>query len=495
MASIGSITSQSSIDLLVDRFLNVERAPSNKLETEKTSLSSRVAVLTDLKSELTSLNDRFESFTTAGTENTLASKIAKSSDESLFTVDADATAVAGVYSIKINQLAKNDTAVSKQFSLTGTTLASALSNKTVSFKIGTGSETQTSFSVSFGNSSLDNEDVLNSVAREINSASIDVSATVIKDTPSTIRLTLISKNAGSSNALNLSDVSSPKVFKSMGFINGNGSRSSIKNTDGGFVNPDTDDLNSEFTINGINIVGDSNTVTDVLAGVTVTLRKAQASTDAAESISITNSGEDIVNQINEFIKDFNSSIEFINAKTSINTTTLERGTLAGNFSVRNLLVNMRALVSGKVSSAKIGNPQTLSEIGIRINNNGTLLISDEDKLNSTIESGSEKVTDLFNSESGIAVRGQSLLKNFISVGGTIDDLNKGTKSRITGIESNIKRNSSRLQLRENTLRRTFSDLQRSLSKLNSQSSILQRISGLLGQNTGNTGSIFQQTKF
>ena len=482
MAGISSIASTlPSVETLVNQYLAVEKKPIEKYEPEKAELNTALAVLTDLKSELTNLNDRFESFTTASTTNTLAAKTAVSSDESLFTVDADSTAVSGVYSIRISQLAKNDTAVSDRFAADSSNLASQFKNRSLSFRIGTGSEKPTTFSIDINDSELTNEELLQTIAREINSAGIDVSATVIKDTPTSVRLTLIGKNAGSTNALQLDDFGSAKVFQTLGFIKSNNDRPAMFNSHGGFVTPDTDDLNAQFSINGIEIIGSSNTVTDVLQGVTVTLRKAQESGAAPESITISGSADDVLDQVEQFIEEYNSVVEFITAKSAINTTTLERGALAGNYTVRSLLIDLRSLISGSVSSVKTDNPKTLREIGIDIKNNGTLEISDRDTLTSLIEEGNEKVTDIFNSSNGLAVRGQDLLQNFISTGGTIDDISRGKQSRITGINTNVKRLESRLSYKENSLRQKFSGLQRSLSKLNSQNSLLQQISSSISQ--------------
>lgn len=488
MAGISSISSLPSVDVLVNSYLAAERKPIEQFEPEKETLNRRISILTDLKTELTKLNDRFTSFTATGAQNTLSEKIAVSSNESLFTVKADADAVAGVYSIKINQLAKNDTAVSDQFDIDGTDLARNLEDREIRFKIGIGSGTPSTFTMSFNDRTLTNETIVERIADEINKAGIDVNATVIKDTPTTLRLTLISREAGASNALELSDTGNAKVLFRLGFIKMNGARHGINNSKGGYVYEDKEDLYAKFSINGINIVGDANQITDVLRGVTVTLRKAQNADDAPETITVSDSSEDILARIRDFIDDYNGVIRFITEKTSINSTTMERGPLADNFTIRNLQINLRALVAGRVSSVQSGNPQTLSEIGININNNGTLAISNEEKLISTIESSSEKVTGLFNSANGIAVRGEGLLKNFISTGGSVDAAKKGATNRLTGIHTATKRIEDRLTIREKTLRQNFSGLQRSLSKLNSQSAMLQRISGYLGGQTGITYS-------
>lgn len=481
MAGISSITSSPSIDILVNQFLDVEKKPIKSLQSQKEILQKRVSILTDFKTELTNLNDRFKSFTTTGTDNTLSAKKAVSSNESLFTVQADSTAVAGVYSLKISKLARNDTVVSKQFTANENTLANTLSKETVNFKITLGSGTPTSLSISFADSALTDQDILNTIAAEINRSGTDVNAMVIKDTPSTVRLTFVSKNAGASNAISLEDSGKPKLLSTLGFINSNNQRHALNGLQGGYVYDNTDNLNAKFSINGIDIIGDSNTVTDVMQGVTLTLRKAQTADDQPETVSITSSSTDIVDQIKKFIENYNKTINFIAAKTSINATTHERGPLTGDFAVRNLFLNLRSLVSGKVSTAKEGNPQTLREIGIKINNDGTLELSDENKLKTTVESDSTKVTDLFNSTQGIATRGQELLKNFISTGGTVDDIKKGTQSQVSGVETNISRLNKRVNDKEVYLRREFTDLQRSLSRLNSQSALLQKISGTYSQ--------------
>lgn len=494
MASISSISaSLPSVNVLVEQFLSVERKPIQNYNKEKTSLTQQLATLTDLKTEITNLNTRFESFTTTGTSNTLDAKSAVSSNESLFTVAADTTAVTGIYSIKIEQIARNDTAVSDQYSAAGKNLSAQFKNKALTFRMGTGSADLKTFSIDLTGAEETNEDVLRKIARDINSAGIGISASVIKDTPDTVRMIIGSNEAGSTNALALDDNGSAKLFQTLGFIKANNDRPEMSKSGGGFVIADAGDLNAKFSINGISIVADSNTITDVLKGVTISLRKAQEADAASETISISGSSEDLLEQVNKFIEDYNKLITFITEKSRIDPATGTRGAFAGNFTLRNLMTDLRTLNSGSVASVKSGNPRSLQEIGIAMKNDGTLEVQDSDKLKSIIESGAEKVTDLFNSESGIAVRGKDLLKSFISTGGGIDSLKKGVQSRITGIESNISRMESRLKIKENTLRVKFSDLQRTLSRLNTQTALLSRIFGTLSQ-TGTYGS-FQSSLF
>ena len=145
MAYISSITGQPSIDVLVNRFMEIERAPVKKMESKREDISKRITSLTDLKTKLKTLYERVKSFTEIGAEKKLGAKSADSSNTTIFTAQADYTATLGVNTLFVSQIAKNDTVVSDRITSSGTDIAG--SGGTISFSITVGSESAVTISV------------------------------------------------------------------------------------------------------------------------------------------------------------------------------------------------------------------------------------------------------------------------------------------------------------------------------------------------------------
>ena len=249
------------------------------------------------------------------------------------------------------------------------------------------------------------------------------------------------------------------------------------------MHSDTDTLNAKFRLNGIDIVSDSNTIENVLSGVTINLIKTQDSKDTAATLKITQASDAIKESIEEFISDFNTVITFLNDKTSINATTLERGSLAGDFTFLNLRINLRTSVIASVKNVASGNPASLREIGITLNRDGTLTLDDEEALTDALETSSTAVIDLFTAEDGLGDRLVALIDRFVPTGSLLDDARSSIKSRLSRVDSRVKSLNERLKLRERSLRQQFAGLQRVLSGLASQQAILNRF-------TRSSGSLF-----
>ncbi len=474
-SSISSINGsyKPSVNVLVDRFLDVERAPIKRLEASSSNISTRVSALTNLKTKLKTLYDRVQTFSDVGTANKIGAKSAESSNSTIFTATAEANATIGVNSIFVSQIAKNDTVVSDRITADDTDIAEKYVGSTISFSLKIGSENAVTISIDVDDATETNAELLTRIKDAINSAGANVSANLISDTSTTKRLTIVTDETGSSNAIELTDLSSPKFLKDIGMINGE-VRKLASGTAGGYIYEDTSDLNANFTLNGIQIEADSNEVDDVLTGVTLTLKKTQDEDDQPETLVVTQDEETIKEQIEGFIKDYNEVVKYINEKTTIDTTTFTRGIFTSDYIIRNLRTNLRSIVSGNVSTVESGNPANLTEMGISIDSKGLLSLEDEDEFSEALEEGATAITDLFDSAQGIAIQLEDKIEGFVSVGGVIDDARSASNLKITGINKRISSIESKLKFTESGLKRKFSDLQKILSTLNSQQSILSQ---------------------
>ncbi|MCK4965800.1 flagellar filament capping protein FliD [bacterium] len=490
MAALSSISGTlSSVEQLVQQSIaqSYENKHITQLENSKSTLNSTISVYSSLKTKLKTLSDRLEKFTEVGADAKISAKTAESSDAKVFTAEASSSASVGVNSLFVSRLASRDTAVSKQKSnLDSTSMADKLlGTQTIRITIGDNDPIEISIDVAADDTK---EDIMNNFVDAINSSGAAVTASYIKDTPDTARISIISKESGSTNQMSLEEVGDAKILQNLGFITLDDDRPQSTGTGGGFLIVDPNDLNAEFTLNGIAILKESNTISDVLQGVTIKLISAQEEGESPETLTIVSDSETVKSELEAFITDYNEVIKFLNSETGIDSTTYERGAFTGKYSYTNLKLNIRALLSSPVDSVEEGAPSMLTQIGIEINRDGTLKIGDEDKLSEYMESGNSSILNLFNSENGIAYTINNYLERFVKTGGIVDDDKKLLNTRIKNIDSRVEDFEYRLQIRANTLRQQYAALQKMLSRLNSQQAMINNAMSLYGYGSSGYGA-------
>lgn len=473
MAEILNISSQ--IAALVEQYRLSISKPARRLEDRRTTLNTRLTVLAELRSKLTALHTLAKDLKATGSLSKFSVFSVESSLPTIVTGTATSTAAAGTHTLLVTQLAKADTVISSQLSAGATGIADTegAGTKTIRITVN-GVSTDVSFAVEAGQS---NETVLNNIAAAINAASgVGVTASVVADTTGTRRLVLTSKQTGSTNAVSLQDVSGT-VLASIGLgADVITNRTASSGTTGGYLYSSMDLLDAKFKLDGIDIVRGTNSVSDVLTGVTLELKATQAPTDAPVTLKIGTDKEKVKTTIQDFIKAYNEALTFLRSKTSVNPDNKTREILASDQVFKDLGIRMRAIVGGVVSSVTTGNPSLLSDIGIKAASDGTLSLSDTAAFEDALLSDVRKVSDLFNSSNGIAVQLSDLLSLFTSSGGQIDIVQNGTQNQLTSIKAALQRTNAQIDRRVEAFRIQFEALQNALNRITLQSQAISRIS-------------------
>lgn len=147
----------------------------------------------------------------------------------------------------------------------------------------------------------------------------------------------------------------------------------------------------------ITVTSSSNTVTDLVPGVTLNLLSADSSSPV--TVTVTNDTSAIENSIRGFVDAYNKAISAINDQFKYDPDTGEGGILMGDTTLMNIQSSLRDMVVGTVpglSSAM----NTLSAIGITMTDTGTLAI-DSSKLSTALSSDFDGVERLFK-DSGVS---------------------------------------------------------------------------------------------
>lgn len=471
---------------LVTSVMAVERRPLTSLQADQNRLSLRSATFSDLKSTLSALRSKAQTLTQAGTLSPFQAKAVSSSNTAVATATASPSALAAVHTLSVSQLAKLSTVVSKQLTSSATDVVTTEGAGTKSVKITyDGTDPATSGTAVTVNVTLTagdtNNTILTNLATALNNNSTlgsKVSASVVSDSSSTVRLVLASKATGLANKVRVADATGGGTLLTTIQLN---SEVASSGTAGGYLFADTA-LDAKFKLDGLDITRSSNSPSDVLTGVTISLLSVSTS-DVTLTVSADKSS--VKASVQAFLDAYNKALKFLRDRTlvKVSTTTsgagstrvnsVTRGALAGEATYVTLQSNLRSDVGSSVSSVQSGNPALLADVGITAASDGTLAISDTTKFDSAIETKLTGLIDLFASTNGVATRLITRLDGFINTGGLLDGSLSVVTSKVDNINKQIATMQDRLARREAALRKQLSELQKALSALSGQRFILQ----------------------
>ena len=227
----------------------------------------------------------------------------------------------------------------------------------------------------------------------------------------------------------------------------------------------TSSLNSKFKLNGLTFYRSANEVSDALDGVTLSF---DAVGETSTAFTIEPDSEGIVGEINSFIAKYNAVLGFIEQETMVDAETGERGQLADDYSARSLRYDLRATAALQIA----GVFDSLDDLGIEINDDGTLSLADQVKLEEAIAADPSALKEFFAGEDGLGARLQTHLDRFLGTDGFIESRQDAADARIKQLDRRIEQWDERLERREELLRSQFLELQEVAALVDGQQSYL-----------------------
>jgi len=426
VTTIGGINTGLDIKGLVTAMVNAEKAPkADQLSKLQTKTTSQISGLGSLKSGIANLQSVMGSLNDA---KLFQARTATSSDSTLVSASASTQAASGSYSISVTSLAS------------ASTVASAAVAKDATFAGGG------SLTISLGGDALGTvtlptgkDATLSDVGAAINSQLKDkgISATVVTNpADGKARLMLTSSKMGAGNDITLStsgDLASLAIpAKSSSFT---------PTADG--VQYIAQAANAKFSINGLSLESKSNTVSDAIEGVTLTLSKptvvttttggTTSSSDKPITLTVAEDKSGVKSNIKKFVDAYNSLITTTSSLTQVTKVGDDKqpitAALVGDSGVRQILSTMRNEL-GNPQSGGSGNIRILADMGITTGQDGQLVINDT-KLSKVLDTNYSAVADLFTGDNGLMKRLDGKLAVYTQTGGILE-------SRISGLNGTIK---------------------------------------------------------
>ena len=372
--SIGS--GQLDVQTIVNNLMAVEEQPVVQLQNETTTLQSQVTAFQTLNTNVSTLLDKANSILFNGgsvpyqtpydfedrlQESMFAMQQAASSDETVLTATATTGTATGNYAITVSNLAQAKTMASGNFADTDTTTTGT---GTLVFQIG--SSTPVPVTIDSTNNTL------SGVCKAINSANAGVTASIMNDgTSNPYRLLITSNNTGTANA-----------FAVTNNLTGGQALGLIKTADAG---------DAQLNVNGINITKSSNTISDVINGVTLNLKGKTLS--QAVNVTVNADTDGIVSALNDLVTAYNTVNSFINSQFAYDTTNQTAGVLSGDPTLRDIQTNLQSIITQSVTNGYTSSYNTLSQIGLSFNDDGSLTL-DQTQLQAALSSNPTAVAAL-----------------------------------------------------------------------------------------------------
>jgi flagellar hook-associated protein 2 len=444
--------------------MTLERRPVDKLNTQVDSYQNKISsfgtisgLVSGLQTSLQSLNTKFQDFT------------AIPSDASVFTASATSSAASGSYTLDVANLARSQNLVAAG-QVSSTAAIGDGSTTTITFDFGTisgGTLTSGTYSgASFATNGSGTQSItidgtnntLQGIRDAINTAKIGVTATIVNDGSGTpYRLALSSEKSGVSNSL--------KITTS----GGDGSLDALLANDPAgtqHLNQTAAAQNANFTVNGIAITSPSNTVTDAIQGVTLTLTKP---TTTQANVTVARDTGAVKTAVTGFVDAYNALVSQLKSRSAFGSSTdTKKPALAGDGTVRLMLNQLHSVFNVGASG---GTLTSMAEVGITTKADGTLKF-DSSKLDSAMTKNFGDVTNLFNSASGYATRLKDWSDNVLAPGGLIDARTQSLNSSIKGYNEQINRLEVRMKVLQKQYTKTYADLNVLLSNMSGTSAYL-----------------------
>ena len=484
LGSVGTISSAglgSGLDVasIVTQLMAIERRPLDQLATQATGLKSEVSTYGKLQSYFSALRDKSNALTTATLWGTTT---ATSADASVVTVSTGSNAAAGSYAITTTALARGQTVIAAAQPAS----TSTLNEGSLTIELGTYTGAPVSgFDPKVGSPpitvAITAADLsLASIRDKINAAGAGVVASIVTDS-SGARLSIRSKDTGAENAFRITasetvdDGVATTGLSTLAYdAAGGASQMSSAQVAG----------NARATINGIDVNSASNTLNNVIDGLTINLIKESA-TPVNVSVAADTAG--IKTRVTEFVSAFNDLAGYLHTQMAYNPDSKAGGALQGDQTAVSLQRALRDVLNqASTASATF---TRLSDIGIAIKTDGTLETNGS-KLDNALGNLSELrkmlATDGVDSaSSGFARRWKNLSDLALGSGGAFESRTSSLNQRLAHNSKDQDAMNQRLTLTEARLRAQYSALDAKMAQLNGLSTYLTQQITALNKSNGN----------
>ena len=381
-------------------------AQTNQLTTQKNTLTAEISAYGTFQSALSTLQAAVTPLLSTGA---LAGFTATVADKTIATASASPTATAGQYTLEVQNLA---TAAS----LSSNPVASA------SAAIGTGTLTVAVGTKSMALTIDSTNNTLTGIAAAINQAAGNpgVSASVLTTTAGA-RLVISGTATGAANAITVTQSGGDGGLAALVYDPAAGTTTMTQTQAA---------QDAAFKLNGYAATSASNVVGGAISGVTLNLI-APSATGVTTTLNIAPDTTAAQTSIGTFVTALNGVLTSIQSLTGFDPTTNTAGPLNGNATLQSFQ-NQLENILGQLKSGNTGSIQSLSDLGITANPQGTY-DSNSTTLGNALSANLSAVGSLLGGANGLATQINNLVNSFTQVGGLLPTITQGLQTGLTNV--------------------------------------------------------------
>lgn len=373
MTGINMMGAYSGIDMsVIDQLVSAEKAKGVKFTNQKSKIEQQQNAWKDVNSRLDSFYKKLEAL--SKTETFKTHKVSSNVENSMaLSVTAGEKAAEGQYRVHVEQLAESSRltgtelkidSIYTELGLTGTLGVSVVDGESVSVDI-------------------DVKDSLRSITDKINAKTGDtgIRASIVDN-----RLVLTNNNMGESTITATTDVQDVDGNQ----VNGLGLDAAVL----------SDGKAAIFTVDGIKITKDANTIDDVIEGLTFELTNVHTGTDS-EVITIASDIEKTTAAVKDVVEQYNSLMSFLETQLDVGDPSADdnkTGALTGDGAVMRLQAGLRSLMTTNIKGDFSGDIKNVKDLGISVDRYGMATL-DEAALSDALKEDPANVAKFFFNQS------------------------------------------------------------------------------------------------
>lgn len=420
-----------NVQQVVASLMTAQQQPLTALNTRKTNYNNMLSAYGSVQSNVSSLQSAALALKSA---SAFAVFKATSADTTLLNATADSTAVAGNYTVTVNNLASAQTLKSAGQASITTGIGNAAT--TLNLQVGAGAAVP----VAIGANST-----LEQIRDAINAANAGVSATIVSN-GTNYNLVYTANNTGAANT-----ISATTADGTLGAI---ASSASMTQTAAA--------LDASLLVNGVAVTSASNTVTGAVQGVNLNLTKTSGTT----TLTVARDFSAIESTINTFISAFNR----------FNSDATSKYAKGGMLEADTTVLSIQSQISGAFNTATgfsaTGGYDYLAQVGITRQTDGSMSL-DKTAFESALNTNLSGVTQLFtDATNGVATKVYNQTYQMVGTTGLITSRKAGLSSSITDTQNRIDALNIRLSAIQTRLTTQFTALNTLISSMNQTSSFM-----------------------
>lgn len=426
---------------IISQLMAIESRTLDGFRQQQSDLSAQLSSFGKLKSAVSTFKDSLSDLSDADKFKQFS---ASSSNESAFTVTADASAARGSYSVTVNSLAYADKQASSAYADAATDIGGS---GTLDITV---DGNTSSISVAAGATLTDIRDAINQA-----SDNPGVTASILNEVDGS-RLILTSNETGVANEITLSTTdddgnNADASGLSKLFYVGNG-------VDDVYAREVTAAKDASLTMDGFDITSTTNNVTGAIDGITIQLvNEGQSGT-----LSVSRDDEAIKDSVQSFVTAYNDLRSQL--------TSLYEGELSRDSSLRYIEQGLLQVVGARTTGT--GTYSSLSLVGVTRDKYGVMSL-DSTALTNAMNADFNSVVSLFtNQTEGIGARLTDFADNVLGSDGIISNREEGIGRRQRFLSDRVIREQLRLDAVEARLVNQFANLDTTMASLNSTNSYL-----------------------